>query len=79
MWSQLPQSVLAKQQRNHLKIQVCLPVLVLLSKKGKTRIFTSGQLLLLIIIRLSDLFAVLIWSPYSVDSQLILLVLSTFH
>lgn len=79
MWSQLPQSVLAKQERNHLKIQVCLAVLVLLSENGKTHIFTSGQLLLLIIIRISDLFAVLIWSPYSIDSQLILLVLSTFH
>lgn len=37
--SQLPPSVLAEQQKNHLKIQGCFPTLALLPTGGKPRIF----------------------------------------
>lgn len=58
MWSQLPQSVLAEQQRNHLKTQIFFPVLILLPAKSKHRIFPQGQFPLLRTIRLLDFFTI---------------------
>lgn len=52
------QSVLIEQNRNHLKVQICFLLPVLLSGNGKICIFTEIQFPLQRTIRFMDQFAV---------------------